>query len=155
MAQPNHTQLLAQTEEALTILYCLVHDACLLLNLTGGVTNFPSGSQTRRSSLSPSCSSCGAWSRNAPSSETPRGSSLTCSPGGGAPSFLVAPQGAQAQALIMEPLRREIVSELVGDPEPLLSSTPPCLPCCILGRSLSPRFSGSGLGGGVPSASTG
>ena len=39
----------------------------------------------------------------------------------------------------MEPLRREIVSELVGDPEPLLSSTPPCLPRCILGRSLSPR----------------
>jgi hypothetical protein len=39
----------------------------------------------------------------------------------------------------MEPLRREIVSELLGDPEPLLSSTPPCLPCCILGRSLSPR----------------
>ena len=35
MAQPNHTQLLAQTEEALTILYCLVHDACSLLNPNG------------------------------------------------------------------------------------------------------------------------
>jgi hypothetical protein len=35
MAQPNHTQLLAQTEETLTILYCLIHDACSLLNPNG------------------------------------------------------------------------------------------------------------------------
>jgi hypothetical protein len=35
MAQPNHFQLLAQTEEALTILYCLIHDACSLLNPNG------------------------------------------------------------------------------------------------------------------------
>jgi hypothetical protein len=35
MAQPNHFQLLAQTEEALTILYCLIHNACSLLNPNG------------------------------------------------------------------------------------------------------------------------
>jgi hypothetical protein len=32
MAQPNHTPRLAQTEEALTILFCLVDDAYMLLN---------------------------------------------------------------------------------------------------------------------------
>jgi hypothetical protein len=32
MAQPNHTPRLAQTEEALTVLFCLVDDAYVLLN---------------------------------------------------------------------------------------------------------------------------
>ena len=32
MAQPNHTQRLAQTEEALTVLFCLIDDAYALLN---------------------------------------------------------------------------------------------------------------------------
>jgi Transposase DDE domain len=39
---------------------------------------------------------------------------------GGAAPFLVAPAGEEAQALRMEPLRREILPELVGDPETLL-----------------------------------
>ena len=41
MAQPTHTQLLAQTEEALTILYCLVHDACSPLNPNGRRYDLP------------------------------------------------------------------------------------------------------------------
>jgi hypothetical protein len=32
MAQPNHTPRLAETEEALTVLFCLIDDACGLLN---------------------------------------------------------------------------------------------------------------------------
>src|SRR5215203_49946 len=40
--------------------------------------------------------------------------------GGRASPFLVAPPGEEAQALRMEPLRRGIVPELVGDPETLL-----------------------------------
>ena len=32
MAQPNHTPRLAHTEEALTVLFCLVDDAYALLN---------------------------------------------------------------------------------------------------------------------------
>src|SRR3712207_4804889 len=32
MAQPNHTPRLAETEEALTVLFCLVDDAYVLLN---------------------------------------------------------------------------------------------------------------------------
>jgi hypothetical protein len=32
MAHPNHTPRLAHTEEALTVLFCLVDDACALLN---------------------------------------------------------------------------------------------------------------------------
>lgn len=35
MAQPNHTQRLARTEEALTILFCLIDDAYTLLNPNG------------------------------------------------------------------------------------------------------------------------
>src|SRR3712207_4065767 len=35
MAQPNHTPRLAQTEEALTILFCIVDDAYALLNPHG------------------------------------------------------------------------------------------------------------------------
>jgi hypothetical protein len=35
MAQPNHTQRLARTEEALTVLFCLIDDAYALLNPKG------------------------------------------------------------------------------------------------------------------------
>ena len=35
MAQPNHTLRLAETEEALTILFCLIDDAYTLLNPHG------------------------------------------------------------------------------------------------------------------------
>jgi hypothetical protein len=35
MAQPNHTQRLARTEEALTVLFCLIDDAYALLNPSG------------------------------------------------------------------------------------------------------------------------
>ncbi|HKH35957.1 MAG TPA: hypothetical protein VKA82_02085 [Rubrobacter sp.] len=35
MAQPNHTQRLAQTEEALSVLFCLIDDAYALLNPNG------------------------------------------------------------------------------------------------------------------------
>src|SRR5215203_6506232 len=35
MAQPNHTQRLARTEEALSVLFCLIDDAYALLNPKG------------------------------------------------------------------------------------------------------------------------
>jgi hypothetical protein len=35
MAHTNHTQRLARTEEALTVLFCLIDDAYALLNLGG------------------------------------------------------------------------------------------------------------------------
>jgi hypothetical protein len=35
MAQPNHTQRLAQTEEALSVLFCLIDEAYALLNPRG------------------------------------------------------------------------------------------------------------------------
>jgi hypothetical protein len=81
MAQPNHTQLLAQTEEALTILYCLVHDACSLLNPNGRRYELPKRLADSEIIAITLLQQLWAWSRNAPSSETPRGSSLTCSPG--------------------------------------------------------------------------
>jgi hypothetical protein len=81
MAQPNHTQLLAQTEEALTILYCLVHDACSLLNPNGRRYELPKRLADSEIIAITLLQQLWAWSRNAPSSETPRGSTLTCSPG--------------------------------------------------------------------------
>jgi len=138
MAQPNHTQLLAQTEEALTILYCLVQDACLLLNPNGRRYELPKRlSDSEIIALTLLQQLWGVESER---------SFLRCTqrffshlfPGvvGLHPSSLH--RRVRRLRRFLEPLRREIVSELVGDPEPLLSSTPPCLPCCILGRSLSP-----------------
>ncbi len=82
MARTNHTQRLARTEEAVTVLFCLIDDAYALLNpKTGGVTGLSSGSRTLRSSPSPSCSSFVGWSPSAPFCGTPRGFSPICSRG--------------------------------------------------------------------------
>src|SRR5919106_3184192 len=120
MAQPNHTPRLLQTEEALTVLFCLVDDAYVHLNPRAGryrslkrladseviaLALFQQlrGIESQRSFL-----------RDAerffshlfpgvvglhPSSFNRRVKKLRC---------------------FLEPLRREVLSELVGDPETLL-----------------------------------
>jgi hypothetical protein len=42
MAQPNHTPRLAHTEEALTVLFCLIDDAYAHLNPCGGARHYES-----------------------------------------------------------------------------------------------------------------
>jgi hypothetical protein len=81
MAQLNHTPRLLETEEALTVLFCLIDDAYALLNPHGArrYECIKRLSDSGRSSPSRSSSSCVAWRASARSCATHRGSSLTCS----------------------------------------------------------------------------
>ena len=80
MAQPHHTRRLAQTEEALTVLFCLVDDIYAWLNpKSKRYASFSSASRIRRSSPSLSFSSCGAPRAKDLSCATRRGSSHTSS----------------------------------------------------------------------------
>jgi hypothetical protein len=63
MAQPNHTPRLVESEEALTVLSCLIDDAHAQLKSVPTATNPSSTSRTPTSS--PSSSSCEAWKANA------------------------------------------------------------------------------------------
>ena len=79
MAQPNHTRQLVCTEEALTVLFCLVDDTYALLNPRARHYEFLKRlSDSEVITLALFQQSFGAWSRNAPSCATPSGSSLTC-----------------------------------------------------------------------------
>ena len=81
MARTNHTQRLAQTEEALTVLFCLVDDAYTLLNPDGRRYE-----RLKRLSDSEVIALALLQQLRGVESErsfcaTPRGFSLTCSPG--------------------------------------------------------------------------
>jgi hypothetical protein len=70
MAQPHHTPRLAQAEEALTVLFCLVDDAYALLNPRGArryesIKRLLSDSEVITLALFQQ--SCGASRANAPS----------------------------------------------------------------------------------------
>ena len=83
MAHAHHTRRLARTEEALTVLFCLIDDAYCLLNPHGGrYQSLKRLSDSEVTAPLPSSSCCGAWRRaSARSCGTPRGgSSRTCSP---------------------------------------------------------------------------
>src|SRR3712207_5937854 len=83
-------------------------------------TNPSSDSRTRRSSPWHSSSSCAEWRANAPSCETQKGSSRTCSPGWGGlhPSSLHR-RDREVKGLL-EPLGRGVRSEIVLGPHTLL-----------------------------------
>ena len=71
MAQPNHTPRLAYTEEALTVLFCLVDDAYVLLNPRARrYESLKRLSDSEVSSPWHSSSSCAEWRANAPSCAT-------------------------------------------------------------------------------------
>ena len=120
MAQPNHTPRLAQTEEALTVLFCLIDDAYAHLNpharryesikrlsdsevLTLALLQQLRGVESERSFL-----------RDA------QRFFWQLFPGvvGLHPSSLH--RRVRKLRRFLEPLRREILSEMVGDPETLL-----------------------------------
>ena len=84
MAQPNHTPRLAETEEALTVLFCLVDDAYVLLNPRARrYESLKRLSDSEVITLALFQQLRGVWRANAPSCETQKGSSRTCSPGWG------------------------------------------------------------------------
>jgi hypothetical protein len=121
MAQPNHTPRLAQTEEALTVLFCLIDDAYRLLN--------PHGARRYESikRLSDSEVIALALFQQLRGVESERSflrdaerffSHLFPGVVGLHPSSFH--RRVRKLRCFLEPLRRNVLSEMVGDPETLL-----------------------------------
>jgi hypothetical protein len=120
MAQPNHTQRLAQTEEALTVLFCLIDEAYALLNPRGQAhASLKKLSDSEIITLTLLQQLRGVESERSFLRDTQRFFSHLF-PGvvGLHPSSFH--RRVRKLRRFLEPLRREIVSELVGDPETLL-----------------------------------
>ena len=120
MAHTNHTQRLAQTEEALTILFCLIDDAYALLNPSGQThASLKKLSDSEIITLALLQQLRGVESERSSLRDTQRFFSHLF-PGvvGLHPSSFH--RRMRKLRRFLEPLRREIVSELVGDPETLL-----------------------------------
>jgi hypothetical protein len=121
MAQPNHTPRLAYTEEALTVLFCLIDDAYAHLN--------PHGARGYESikRLSDSEVIALALFQQLPGVESERSflrdaqrffSHLFPGVVGLHPSSFH--RRMRKLRRFLEPLRRDVLSEMVGDPETLL-----------------------------------
>jgi hypothetical protein len=79
MAQPNHTPRLAYTEEALTVLFCLIDDAYAHLNPRARCyESIKRLSDSEVIALALFQQSCQAWKANALCCGMPSGSSRTC-----------------------------------------------------------------------------
>ena len=120
MAQPNHTQRLARTEEALTVLFCLIDDAYTLLNPNGKrYERLKRLSDSEVITLALLQQLRGVESERSFLRDTQRFFSHLF-PGvvGLHPSSLH--RRMRRLRRFLEPLRREVVCELVGDPETLL-----------------------------------
>ena len=156
MAQPNHTQRLARTEEALTVLFCLIDDAYTLLNPSGRrYESLKRLSDSEVITLTLLQQLRGVESERSFLRDAQRFFSQLF-PGvvGLHPSSLH--RRVRKLRGYLEPLRREVLSELVGDPETLLIDSTLCSPRCTPGRSPSRRVSRGRPGrDGARSASTG
>jgi len=121
MAQPNHTPRLAHTEVALTVIFCVVDDAYTLLNPRARryeSLNRLAGLGDHRACTLPAAEGCGertlvlAGRREVLLSAVPWGS------GALHPSSFH--RRVSKLRRFLEPLRREVLSEMVGDPQALL-----------------------------------
>jgi hypothetical protein len=143
MAQPHHTPRLAQAEEALTVLFCLVDDAYALLNPRGArryesIKRLLSDSevitlalfQQLRGVESERSFSCAMQRERFFSELFPGVVGLYPS------SFHRRVRKLRG---FLEPLRRELLSEMVGDPERRCWWTRLCFRFCTPGRSLRAR----------------
>lgn len=148
MARTNHTQRLAQTEEALTVLFCLVDDAYTLLN--------PDGRRRyeRLKRLSDSevialvLFLAAAAGRGVRALLFARHPEVFLSPvprGRRAPPFLVPSQGTQAPALPGAPATASRLRVGGRSRNPSDRFHPACRAAPQVGRSLR-RFSGGGMG---------
>jgi hypothetical protein len=120
MARTNHTQRLAQTEEALTVLFCLVDDAYTLLNPDGRrYERLKRLSDSEVIALALLQQLRGVESERSFLRDTQRFFSHLF-PGvvGLHPSSFH--RRVRKLRRFLEPLRRQVVCELVGDPETLL-----------------------------------
>jgi hypothetical protein len=120
MTQPNHTQRLARTEEALTVLFCLIDDAYALLNSSGmryeSLKRLSDSEVITRALLQ---QLRGVESERSFLRDTERFFSHLLPGVVGLHPFSLHRRVRKLRRFL-EPLSREIVSELVGDPETLL-----------------------------------
>jgi hypothetical protein len=120
MAQPNHTPRLAETEEALTVLFCLVDDTYVLLNPRARrYESLKRLSDSEVITLALFQQLRGVESERSFLRDAERFFSHLF-PGvvGLHPSSLH--RRVRKIRRFLEPLRREVLSEIVGDPETLL-----------------------------------
>ena len=120
MAQPNHTPRLAETEEALTVLFCLVDDAYVLLNPRARrYESLKRLSDSEVITLALFQQLRGVESERSFLRDAERFFSHLF-PGvvGLHPSSLH--RRVRKIRRFLEPVRREVLSEIVGDPETLL-----------------------------------
>ncbi len=120
MAQPNHTPRLAETEEALTVLFCLIDDAYVLLNPRARhYESIKRLADSQIIALAIFQQLRGVESERSFLRDAQRFFSHLF-PGvvGLHPSSLH--RRVRKLGRFLEPLRREIVRELVGDPETLI-----------------------------------
>jgi hypothetical protein len=145
MAQPNHTPRLAQTEEALTVLFCLIDDAYRLLN-PHGARRYESIKRLADSeviTLALFQQLRGVESERSFLRDAERFfSHLLPGVAGLHPSSFH--RRVRKLRRFLEPLRREVLSEMVGEPETLLVDS-------TLLSVLHPRqvSQGSGFPGGA------
>lgn len=122
MAHPQHTPTLTSLEEAVTVLFCLIDDAYATLSTpTGEPTSRSRGSRTPRSLLWRSSSNSeGCGERALLPARSLQRFFVHLFPGiaGMHPSSLH--RRVRKLRPFLEPLRRIVVPELVGDPETLL-----------------------------------
>src|SRR5829696_765249 len=140
MAQPNHTPRLAQTEEALTVLFCLIDDAYALLNPRARrYESLKRLSDSEVIALALFQQLRGVESERSFLRDAQRFfSHLFPGVAGLYPSSFH--RRVRRLRRFLEPLRREVLSEMVGDPETLLVDST-LLSVCTPGRS--PRARGS------------
>jgi hypothetical protein len=120
MARPNHTPRLAYTEEALTVLFCLIDDAYVLLNpCARGYESLKRLSDSEVITLALFQQLRGVESERSFLRDAERFFSQLF-PGvvGLHPSSFH--RRVRKLRRFLEPLRREVLSEMVGDPETLL-----------------------------------
>jgi hypothetical protein len=121
MAQPNHTPRLAQTEEALTVLFCLIDDAYRLLN-PHGARRYESIKRLADSeviTLALFQQLRGVESERSFLRDAERFfAHLLPGVAGLHPSSFH--RRVRKLRRFLEPLRREVLSEMVGEPETLL-----------------------------------
>ena len=141
MAQPNHTQRLVRTEEALTVLFCLIDDAYALLNPKGRrYESLKRLSDSEVITLSLLQQLRGVESERSFLRDAQRFfSHLFPGVAGLHPSSLH--RRVRKLRRFLEPLRREIIPALVGDPETLLVDSTLLATLHPPARSLSPRAS--------------
>ena len=146
MAHAHHTSRLARTEEALTVLFCLIDDAYAHLNPRARrYESLKRLADSEVIALALFQQLRGVESERSFLRDAERFFSHLF-PGvvGLHPSSFH--RRVRKLRRFLEPLRRALLPELVGDPETLLVETLLCFRCCIPGRFLSRRASGEPRG---------